>query len=141
MTGGYRGFANPAFKEVFNMTLKKAAAPKKPNYRLDLTKIAQFSLIQHRTQSEPNAGDLNERERFLRVGVGCVYPPVGIVSLIRAHNRGIHSSAGSARITITFFLAQDLGTNTLAEVPAFVASFSSIEYPDMVNVCFSITVL
>ena len=115
--------------------------PIKAIYRSILTKFPEISLILYQTQSEPNAGDLNERERILQVRVGRVYPGSGIVSIIRAYNRGIYSSAGSARMTITFFPAQDLGTNTLADVPAFVASFSSIEYPDMVNVCFSITVL
>ncbi|GEM_PF-3317267 len=47
----------------FYGTFEKVATPKKPNYRLNLTKIAHFSLIQHQPKSEPNASDLNERER------------------------------------------------------------------------------
>jgi hypothetical protein len=49
-----------------------------------LYKIPLNRRIQHQTQTDLNAGDLNERERILRIGVGCVYPPVGMVSLIRA---------------------------------------------------------
>jgi len=37
--------SNSCVKEVFYGTSKKAATPKKPNYRLNLTKITQFSRI------------------------------------------------------------------------------------------------
>ncbi len=65
---------------------------------MNLTKNAQFRLICHPTQSEPNAGDLNEREWILWIGVGCIYPGGGIVSIIRAQNRGIYTSAGMTRV-------------------------------------------
>ncbi len=81
--------------EVFYGILERGETLNKVIYRLNLTKNAQFRLICHPTQSEPNAGDLNEREWILRVGVGCVYPHVGIISLIRAHNRGIYLNSWS----------------------------------------------
>jgi len=66
------------------LTFKKAATKIKAGSWLDELKIAQFSLIKYLSQSEPDAGDLNEREWILRVGVVSVYPTAGIISLIRA---------------------------------------------------------
>ena len=79
-----RIFAIQGLKMVVYMESGKGYYPIKARNWLDWVKITQFSLIQHLTQTEPNAGDLNEREWILWVGVGCGYLPVGIFSIIRA---------------------------------------------------------
>ena len=69
----------------FYTTRERGNAPINAKFPFILTKFPIISLILHQTQSGANAGDLNEREWILRVGVGCVYPSVGIVSIIRAY--------------------------------------------------------